>query len=58
MAQIVCTFYRHALKSLLSHAGPAPREAIALQIASAIGPSGPNAEYLHSLVAALKQVYA
>ena len=42
----------------LSCAGPAPREAIALQIASAFGPSGPNAEYLHSLVAALKQVWA
>ena len=50
---------RLALRSsTLSYAGPAPREAIALQIASAFGPSGPNAEYLHGLVAALKQVCA
>lgn len=39
-------------------AGPAPREAIAQQIASAIGPSGPNDEYLYGLVRALQEVSA
>lgn len=39
-------------------AGPAPREAIAQQIASAMGPSGPNDEYLYGLVRALQEVCA
>ena len=39
-------------------AGPAPREAIAQQIASAIGPSGRNDEYLYGLVKALQEVGA
>ena len=37
-------------------AGPAPREAIAQQIAAAMGPSGPNDEYLYGLVKALQEV--
>ncbi|CAL5220904.1 g2999 [Coccomyxa viridis] len=40
----------------LNYAGPAPREAIAQQIASAIGPSGPNDEYLYGLVRALQEM--
>ena len=47
---VVCKGY------CMAYAGPAPREAIAQQIASAIGPSGPNDEYLYGLVRALQEV--
>lgn len=42
----------------LNYLGVAPREAVAQQIASAIGPSGPNHEYLYGLAQALEQVTA
>jgi len=38
--------------------GPAPLEAIAAQVASAQGPSGPNAEYVLRLAAALRELGA
>ena len=41
---------------LYDFAGPAPREVIAQQIASATGPSGPNDEYLFCLARALQEV--
>ena len=39
-----------------NYLGPATVEELAAQIASARGPSGPNAEYLYRLVDALVQV--
>ena len=42
----------------MAYAGPAPREAIAQQIASAIGHSGPHDENLYGLVRALQEVCA
>jgi cation transport regulator ChaC len=36
--------------------GPAPQDAIAAQIAAAVGPSGPNYEYVYKLADAMRQV--
>ena len=40
----------------LNYLGTAPREAIAQQIAHAVGPSGPNHEYLYRLAGAMQEV--
>ena len=56
---------RGALVFIASHSpananwlGQASREAIAQQVARAVGPSGPNREYVYRLAAALREVWA
>ena len=55
---------RGALVFIASHSpananwlGQASREAIAQQVARAVGPSGPNWEYVYRLAAALREVW-